>query len=477
VNEPTPARGDDVPDRVLEELLSAFSDDPAPGERAEDGTPVTGAAARPDAVPAAARSPRQRSRSEKKASRREAKAAVEAGKAAEKSAGKAARKQGRKNAKEAKREAKRAKKEAKRSGGGRDGAAVADDVGPDDTGVTVVPRPPAAPAPDPAAGPPPHPAPATPSGPSTPPASTIVIGGDDDDLPDIAYLDEIVEREDDPARGTISIGDDLDSTGAFDAVSPSSRSMDPRVRARRAAVKREKSRKRLWWALGVGGVVLVAVGVLAVLGSSLFAVETVTVQGAVYTDPVQLQAIVDDLTGEPVLLVDTLAAERALEEIPWVERAIVTTDFPNDVLIDIRERVPLASYQGSDGRFRVIDRDGRVLDVLDGQPIDYLLVTGAGPDLDPGAFAGAPYAGAAQLVGALPAEIRALTVSASVDAATGDLGLVLDPGTPAPDISVRLGAATGLDGKLARLLQRVRDGLDGIVAIDVSTNEVSITRG
>ncbi|HCS23685.1 MAG TPA: hypothetical protein DIW20_08050, partial [Rhodospirillaceae bacterium] len=68
-------------------------------------------------------------------------------------------------------------------------------------------------------------------------------------------------------------------------------------------------------------------------------------------------------------------------------------------------------------------------------------------------------------------------LTASVDAATGDLGLVLDPGTPAPDITVRLGAATGLDGKLARLLQRVRDGLEGIVAIDVSTDEVSITRG
>lgn len=470
MNEPTPARGDDVPDRVLEELLSAFSDDPAADASVDpdDPTPVTGATA----VPAAARSPRQRSRSEKKAGKREAKAAAKAGKAAEKSAGKAARKQGRKNAKEAKREAKRAKKATKAGGAGVDRR---DDPGADDTGVTVVRRPPAAPA---APGPDAAPERGTGGGSAGgAPATTIVIGGDDDDLPDIAYLDEIVEREDDPARGTISIGDDLDSTGAFDAVSPSSRSMDPRVRARRAAVTRAKSRKRLWWALGIAGVVLVAVAVLAVLGSSLFAVERVTVQGAVYTDPVRLQAVIDDLTGEPVLLVDTLAAERALEEIPWVERAIVTTDFPNDVLIDIRERVPLAVYQGSDAQFRVVDRDGRVLDVLAGQPVDYLLVTGAGPDLDPGSFAGAPYAGAAQLVGALPDEIRELAVTASVDAATGDLGLVLDPGTPAPDITVRLGAATGLDGKLARLLQRVRDGLEGIVAIDVSTDEVSITRG
>jgi cell division septal protein FtsQ len=343
---------------------------------------------------------------------------------------------------------------------------------------------------------------------------TIVIGGDDS-LPDAVYLDdgdlEALSRPSDEAgsRTTIVIGNELDSTGAFDAVEVPSRSMDPRVRARRVAVKRAKGRKRLLWAGLIALVVLLAVAVLAVFSSSLFAVETVDVQGASYTrltDGPRLQAVIDEIMGEPVLLVDTLAAERELESIPWIERAFVKTDFPNRVMIDVRERLPLATFQGSDNRYRVIDRDGRVLSVLDGRPMDYMLLTGPAPDTEPGGMAGAPFAAAAQMISALPGEIRSLTISASVDATTGDLGLMIvrppppvdpaaegeatgdssvattvAPAAGAPDeddlVEVRIGSSSNLDNKLARLLQLLRNGIEGIVRIDVSTNEVSVTKG
>ncbi|MBI5090431.1 MAG: FtsQ-type POTRA domain-containing protein [Actinobacteria bacterium] len=335
------------------------------------------------------------------------------------------------------------------------------------------------------------------------PRATIVIGGDDS-LPDPVYLDDPnleplarVGDDDSGGRTTIVIGDDLDLSGAFDAVAVPSRSMDPRVRARRVAVKKARSRKRLLW-VGLGVfVVLLAVGVLAVFSSSLFAVDRVDVQGATYTekfDAAALQAVIDDLSGEPVLLVDTSGAEAALEQIPWIERAFVTTDFPHGVLIDIRERRPLATFQGSDGRYRVIDRDGRVLSVLDGQPIDYMLLTGPAPDSEAGELAGPPFAAAAQMVSALPPEIRSLAVSATVDATTGDLGLSLmrpapttvDDGTgttvpagvdaPGLDdpIEVRIGSSVNLDSKLARLLQQIRDGIDDVDRIDVSTDPMSV---
>lgn len=347
------------------------------------------------------------------------------------------------------------------------------------------------------------------SGTSSSARPTIVIGGDDD-LPDAVYLDDdpgIAGRDRDPGdalaageageRETIVIGDELEASGAFDAVAIPSRSMDPRVRARRIAVKRAQGRKRLIWVAGVGGVVLVAVAVLAVFSSSLFAVERVDVQGAPYTQDRyadRLQVVIDQLRGQPVLLVDTQAAEEALEALPWIERAFVNTDFPNRVLIDVRERQPLATFQGSDGRYRVIDRDGFVLDVLDGRPASYMLVAGVGPDIEAGSSAGSPYAAAAQLVGALPAEIRDITVSATLDASTIDLGLIIqripqdDPSDPAADptapatdgamptepelVTVRIGSFNGLDGKLARLLQLVREGLDDASPIDVSTDDV-----
>jgi cell division protein FtsQ len=310
--------------------------------------------------------------------------------------------------------------------------------------------------------------------------STIVIGGGEE-LPDTVYLDDVIEGGDrrDAADGgvgrTILIGNDLDVSGAFDAVPVPNRQMDPRVRERRIAVKRERGRRRLIIVGSIAGVVVLLVAALAVLSSSLFAVERVDVQGATYSQnryPDELQAVVDGLLGEPVLLVDTMSAERDLEQIPWIERAFVTTDFPNRVLIDVRERLPVAALVGSDARYRVIDRDGRVLDVLDGRPRDYMLVTGPAPDVEPGELAGEPFALAAQLVSALPAEIRALTESVSVDATTGDFGLAFTGG-----IDVRLGSFDRIDSKLARLLQRVREGLDGIVGIDVSTDEISDITG
>ena len=311
-----------------------------------------------------------------------------------------------------------------------------------------------------------------------PPRNVIVIG--DDDRPDALYLDEEAgsrlrdvhadEGDETGGRSTIVISD-LDESSRIETLpARSSGSMDPRVRARRIAVRRAKSRKRLIWVAIGAAVVLVLVGALAVLASSLFDVRNVDVQGAVYTDPQQLSSIVDGVHGDPILLVDTRQIERQLESIAWVESARVSTQFPHTVFIDIRERKPIATFAGSDGKYRVVDRDGRVLDVVNGVPIDYMLITGANPDVDRGQFAGRPFASAAQLAIALPPEIRAVTKSIGVDATTGDLTLQLGDKTVA-----HLGVATDMSGKLVRLLSEVRGGLDGICALDVSTSEISRT--
>lgn len=313
----------------------------------------------------------------------------------------------------------------------------------------------------------------------------IVIGGGDE-LPDAVNLDEAGEerlravhgrRDDSDGRSTIVIGDELDASGAFDAVTvapPSS--MDPRVRARRIAVRRAEGRRRLLWVALAAGVVVVIAGVIAVFASSLFAVQRVDVEGNTYVDQARLQRVVDELKGTPVLLVDTGRAERELEGDPWVERAVVRTDFPHRAIIDIRERTPLATYAGSDGMFRVIDIDGRVLSVIPGQPVAYVLLTGTAPDVDAGGFAGPPYASAAELVVALPAELRSITRSIDVDAATGNLTLALRR-TDDKTVEVRIGTVDQLENKLARVVQDVRAGIEDVVAIDASTDGISETKG
>lgn len=312
---------------------------------------------------------------------------------------------------------------------------------------------------------------------------TIVIGGDD--LPDAVYLDvereeKFLDRRDEvreadslsthKERATIVITD-FDDVAALDpSAVRTTMGGEQRIRARRISVRRAEGRRRLKWILiGLVGLAI-PVGTLAVLASPIFDVDEVSVQGATYTDPSLLETIRAELLGDPVLLVDTREIEDRLAADPWVERVRVETDFPHRVVIDIRERRPVAAFQGGDGRFRIIDYQGRVLDVIDGIPVDYLLITGDHPDTARGQFAGAPYSAAAELVLWLPDEIRALTISVGLNAATGALTVQLNAGSN--ETLVQLGDASDLDAKLARLLSQVRAGIAGICEVDVSTIEV-----
>lgn len=303
---------------------------------------------------------------------------------------------------------------------------------------------------------------------------TISIGNDDE-VPDAVYLDEEQAREE--SSGTPVF---IDDDGSSDAVLPkeaTSRGIEPRLRQRRIGVRRAASRKRLWWAAIVVLVLVVVVGVLAVLGSSWFAVDEVSVSGAVYTDATQLDEIVEDLRGTPVLLVDTAEVEERIEAIPWVESARVTTRFPDSASVEIRERTPVVATLGSDGRSRVLDADGRVLAVIDGQPV--ALVWIAGPDaldLVPGDFAPVGYSSAASLVTKLTPTIRGRVESVLVTADGSDLVMTLT--SPSGPIEVRFGSPIGDNAqieKLVRLERKLADiGDDPVSVIDVSTSEVTV---
>ena len=235
--------------------------------------------------------------------------------------------------------------------------------------------------------------------------------------------------------------------------------IEPRLRERRIAVRRAEGRKRLRWVLVAVVVVVLVVAVLAVLGSSLFTIEDVEVEGAVYTDRVTLDAVVEELRARPCCGPTPTAPSETLEAIPWVEAARVTTDFPHGAKIEIRERTPVASYAGPDGAFRVIDSHGRVLDVLDAQPIEYLPITSADPpELTAGQFAPQGFSAAASLLQALDARAAGAGRNRSPSTADGtDLRLLLTDG-----IEVRFGAARDLVVKLVRLQTSLDDLAAGV---------------
>lgn len=301
------------------------------------------------------------------------------------------------------------------------------------------------------------------------PGGVITIS--DDELPDAVYVQGSLER--DGSGSIVFIEDDI--TG--DTLGPESerdvrRGIEPRMRERRVAVKRAQGRRRLRRVLAVAFVVLLVVGVLAVLGSPLFAVrgDDVKVFGSVYTDRDRLQEIIDDAVGTPVLRVDTAGIEESIEEIPWVEQATVRSDFPHGLVIDIRERSAVATYQGPDQRFRVLDRAGRVLDVLDLYPFAYVLIVGPDAvDLEPGAFAPQGYAAAAELAKNLTGTVRGRVTMIEVTADGSRLAMQLDDGS-----TVFFGEARDLLAKLVRLEAVMTNGEErepGL--IDVSTAGVT----
>ncbi len=308
-------------------------------------------------------------------------------------------------------------------------------------------------------------------------SSTIAIG-EHDDLPDVRYLDEELG---DIGEGTVFIDDD----GEGDAIAvkdATGAGIEPRIRQRRISVRRAASRKRLKWVALALLVLLVVGGVLALLGSSWFAIEEVDVAGAVYTDENRLQLVIDELVGTPALLADTEAAERELEAIPWVEQARVRVDFPHNATIEIRERSPVATMAGADGRFRVLDDQGRVLDVIEGQPVAFILLGGPSTlDLAAGQFAPVGPSAAASLVTKLTPTIRPRVERIDVldDGSELVMYLTADEGREQTDpIRVRFGSAidpADQFNKLVRLEDRLDDLPDGpITEINVATEEVTV---
>ena len=256
--------------------------------------------------------------------------------------------------------------------------------------------------------------------------------------------------------------------GPIDSNSRPAVSVDPRLRERRREVDRLITRKRLFVGIGIFTVLLLVVGTLAVFASTIFDVKTITVYGNVFTTDDQLAPVLAELRGKPILTVDINKARTQLEAMPFVKQADIATDFPHTVHIEIEERQPALSYIGTDGQWRIIDDDGRVLTLLGGQPADYKPINGVGPAIDAGGYAGAGYGAAATIARSLPNELQPYMASFNVKN-TGDIDLVLITGTV-----ISFGQPTDMTAKLAAVLTKFRSTPPSkVAAIDV-TNPAAI---
>jgi len=269
---------------------------------------------------------------------------------------------------------------------------------------------------------------------------------------------------DDDAEAFVVISDSLDHVVIVDDDRP-----DPTFEDRRRKQERRERLQRVKWLKLAGVVVGVVIAVMAILASPLFAIRSVTLEGNVYTSKDVVEQVRDLLKGASVFTVDTGKARTILLEDPWVSDVRITTHFPSKALVEIAERIPVVWYVGNDQKVRIVDARGRVIAVLEGWPTKYLQVEGIGPSLDAGAIADDAYRAAAQLVLALPDEIRPKVASLALSPG-GELSMALKSGTV-----VRFGQPADLQNKLVLVVVLLRRQDPATLAvIDVSTGTATV---
>lgn len=245
--------------------------------------------------------------------------------------------------------------------------------------------------------------------------------------------------------------------------------VDPRFEERRRAWARRDRLKRVRWLKIAGVLAGLFVFLLVILASPLFAVRSLTFEGNVYTSKPSIEKVRKVLKGTSIFTADTSRARSVLLADPWVADVRITTHFPSGVVVEISERLPVVWYVGTDNKARMVDARGHVIDVLEGFPTKYLQVKGTGPAVKAGDVADDAYRAAAQLVLALPDEIRPKVAALDLSPA-GELSMVLKG-----DTLVRFGTPADLQNKLVAVIVLLRrQDPKTIAVIDVSAGDPTV---
>jgi cell division protein FtsQ len=180
----------------------------------------------------------------------------------------------------------------------------------------------------------------------------------------------------------------------------------PRTRRSRGRSRRWLAVLLLLSALGVAGGVT-----WALLGSGLFAVRSVVVTGTRLVPKTEVLAVADVQTGTPLIRVNTARIAARVLTITQVQSVQVSTSWPDQVVIAVRERTPALAVPVPGG-FDLIDADGVVVQSVRTRPAILPLYTTSAPV---SSLRGDPDVGAAAAVlGELPAFLRPSVASVIV---------------------------------------------------------------
>jgi cell division protein FtsQ len=231
--------------------------------------------------------------------------------------------------------------------------------------------------------------------------------------------------------------------------------IDPRIRARRIAVRRDEGRRRLRRLAAAAAVVVALVLGWALTRTPLLDVDAIVVAGTTRTPAEVVAGATGVVRGDAMSDLDLAAAERSVEALPWVATATVQRDWPGTLRVRITERSPVAAVPGP-GPWAVVDGAGRVLDVAAEPPAVLPRVSGVAPAGPAGTTVPAGAADVLDALRALPAGLADRV--RGVDVAADGMRLAVGPapaedGTVGPaEITVVLGPAHDVAAKAVSAL-------------------------
>ncbi|MDE0065277.1 MAG: FtsQ-type POTRA domain-containing protein [Acidimicrobiaceae bacterium] len=137
--------------------------------------------------------------------------------------------------------------------------------------------------------------------------------------------------------------------------------IDPRLRARRGAVRRAEGRRRLRFILvGLAILALVFCG-WAALRSPLLDLDHVEIAGLGPSRLAEAEQSIGLEMGTPLNDIETGQIKADLEALPWVLHADVEKSWPGTVQIEVVERIAAAQLAGDGGRIAIVDATGTVM--------------------------------------------------------------------------------------------------------------------
>ncbi|MEM7141493.1 MAG: FtsQ-type POTRA domain-containing protein [Actinomycetota bacterium] len=132
--------------------------------------------------------------------------------------------------------------------------------------------------------------------------------------------------------------------------------IDPRIRARRVAVRRAEGRRRLRFLGTALGLVLVVVALWGLTRTALLDLDHVAVDGVNGAEARRVEELAALERGTPMFDLDLGAATSAIEAEPWVESVTADRDWPGTVRFAVVPRAAVAVLAGDAGAFLVDDQ-------------------------------------------------------------------------------------------------------------------------